>query len=162
MPLARHLLPDPAEFYAAQVERLQGRGTWRTGDCPWHGGHSLAVNVESGGFCCRNCGVKGGDPLAFLMLRDGLDFEAAARALGAWEEGTGPRATSRPRGLSAADRIVLARPALMKAHLILSDAHRVIAKTFPNADMRELLGLSEHDWQTFVQAHADVARVLED
>ena len=39
---------------------------------------------------------------------------------------------------------------------------KVFADFDSGVHMRELLGLSEHDWQTFVQAHADVARVLED
>lgn len=162
MPLARHLLPDPETFYVSEVQRLEGRGQWRTGDCPWHGGHSLAVNVESGGFCCRNCGVKGGDPLAFLMLRDGIDFEAAARVLGAWEEAPSRHGAARPRGLSAADRIVLVRPALMTAHLVMSDLRRGFLNAFPDADTRAFLGITEHDWQCFLQAHAAVARVLED
>ena len=40
---------------------------------------------NTGAFRCMVCGAKGGDVLAFYMLRHGLRFIDAAKALGAWE-----------------------------------------------------------------------------
>jgi DNA primase len=48
-------------------------------------GHaSLSIHRERGAFRCFACGARGGDVLAFEMLRSGADFKRAARALGAW------------------------------------------------------------------------------
>jgi hypothetical protein len=43
------------------------------------------VNLATGGFRCFACGAKGGDVIAFLRLRYGLDFVSACRQLGAWK-----------------------------------------------------------------------------
>jgi hypothetical protein len=45
---------------------------------------SLSIHREWGAFRCFACGARGGDLLAFEMLRSGTDFKSAARALGAW------------------------------------------------------------------------------
>jgi hypothetical protein len=45
---------------------------------------SFFVNLKHGAFFCHNCGAKGGDVLAFIRLRHGLDFKSAAQSLGAW------------------------------------------------------------------------------
>lgn len=46
--------------------------------------------MHEGHFCCFSCGAKGGDVLAFVMQRDGLDFKRAAQSLGAWLEAPTP------------------------------------------------------------------------
>ena len=86
----RELLPPPIAFWEGEFGKL-GRGGkgWRRVLCPFHSDHhpSLSVNVESGGFYCFACGAKGGDLLAFVRLRDGVDFKTAAQRLGAWQDG---------------------------------------------------------------------------
>jgi CHC2 zinc finger len=84
-------LPPASVFYRKEFQRLSrpSRGWARTA-CPFHQGHNrtaFSVNLETGGFRCFNCGVKGGDVVAYVMLRDRLDFKAAAKSLGAWDEG---------------------------------------------------------------------------
>jgi hypothetical protein len=46
--------------------------------------------LESGGFYCFSCHARGGDIVAYLMLRDGIDFKNAAQLLGAWENWAKP------------------------------------------------------------------------
>ncbi|MGL4666456.1 MAG: CHC2 zinc finger domain-containing protein [Saezia sp.] len=87
MSFDRTLLPEPVDFYESQGMVLTGKGLWQKTLCPFHDDKSpsLSVNTHSGGFYCFSCGAKGGDVLSFLMQRDGLDFIAAAKALGAWK-----------------------------------------------------------------------------
>jgi hypothetical protein len=86
----RELLPPALSFWEGEFGAL-GRGSkgWRRVLCPFHPDRhpSLSVNVESGGFSCFSCGAKGGDLVAFVMLRDGVDFKTAAQCLGAWQGG---------------------------------------------------------------------------
>ena len=105
MSFDRNLLPDPASYYEAQGLRLTGprSAKWRTTACAFHGGSdSMRVNLRTGGFCCMNCGARGGDVLAYEMAVSGLDFIEAARRLGAWvEDGRPPTSASqRPAPLS--------------------------------------------------------------
>jgi hypothetical protein len=85
----RELLPPALSFWEGEFGSL-GRGgkSWRRVLCPFHRDHhpSLSVNAESGGFYCFACGAKGGDLVAYVMLRDGVDFKAAAQMLGAWRQ----------------------------------------------------------------------------
>ena len=87
--LDRSLLPDPAEFYARELDSLKGAGTWRDALCPFHGDKrpSLRVNVKTGAYRCMACGEGGSDLIAFLRRRDGLSFPEACRRLGCWIEG---------------------------------------------------------------------------
>ena len=82
----RSRLPSPASYYAAQGLALKGKGAWRDAVCPFHADSkpSLRVRLETGAFSCMACGAHGGDVLAFHMQRHGLNFKAAAVALGAW------------------------------------------------------------------------------
>jgi len=92
------LLPAPRNFYEREFGRLSrpSRG-WASCKCPFHesgGGRrkrsrSFAVNLGTGAFNCFHCGAKG-DLIKFVMLRDGLDFKAAAQVLGAWDESPSP------------------------------------------------------------------------
>lgn len=84
--LNRALLPSPSDYYGAEGIDLLGMGTWRSALCPFHSDTrpSMRVLVETGAFRCMTCGAKGGDVLAFHMLRHRLRFVDAAKALGAW------------------------------------------------------------------------------
>lgn len=83
----RDLLPRPAEYFRSQGLLLTGAGEWKNARCPFHNDTkpSLRVRLDTGGFRCMVCGVKGGDVLAFHMQRYGLRFHEAAKQLGAWE-----------------------------------------------------------------------------
>ncbi len=86
--LIREHLPEPASFYSSERIKLLGKGRWRGALCPFHNdtNPSLRVLCATGAFCCMACGAKGRDVLAFYMLRHGLRFVDAAKALGAWRE----------------------------------------------------------------------------
>src|SRR5438445_13818377 len=87
----RSSLPDPAEYFEGQGLKLVGRGKWRSTRCVFHGGSdSMRINIDSGGFCCMNCGARGGDVLTYAMQAQGLAFTEAARSLGAWVDGGKP------------------------------------------------------------------------
>jgi hypothetical protein len=105
----RDALPAPLDFYEAEGLTLTGHGKWRNARCPLHGGTSLRINLQSGAFCCMGgCEFRGGDVIAFLMLRDGLTFVAACKRLGAWVESRrGPRHQASAPALSARDRLEL-------------------------------------------------------
>lgn len=82
----RSRLPDPAQYYAAHVEKLThpNAAGWAQGRCPFHedGNASLSVHVtgERGNWrCFASCG--GGDMVGFHMRLTGLDFRAAVRDL---------------------------------------------------------------------------------
>lgn len=86
MKFDRNLLPNPAEFYAANLARMKpGRNGWGLALCCFHPDKnpSLAVNLEKGAFKCFSCGAKGGDVLDFYRLRHNVDFMTAVKALGA-------------------------------------------------------------------------------
>lgn len=75
-------LPDPAGYYAANVQRL-GRANqtgWALGLCPFHDDHnpSLSVNLETGAFACHACGAKGSGVISFHMRLTGLSYREAA------------------------------------------------------------------------------------
>ena len=59
---------------------------WAQVRCVFHeDGHaSLSIHREFGAFRSFARDARGGDTLAFEMLRSGADFKSAARALGAW------------------------------------------------------------------------------
>jgi hypothetical protein len=89
----KELLPPAASFYERELGELRrpSRG-WASpkAGCPFHDSKSktsFSVNLDTGGFYCFGCGAKGGDVAAFVMLRDKVDFKAAAQSLGAWDDG---------------------------------------------------------------------------
>lgn len=59
----------------------------------------MRVNAATGGFCCMNCGARGGDVLAYHMATHGLEFVAAAKALGTWVDDGKPNKPQRPTAL---------------------------------------------------------------
>jgi hypothetical protein len=84
----KELLPPPRLFYERELGKLgrPSRG-WARARYPFHQpdrNPSFSINLNSGGFYCFACGAKGGDILAFVMLRDNIDFKAAAVRLGVW------------------------------------------------------------------------------
>jgi DNA primase len=85
----RDLLPAAVLFYERELGnfRTRPRNGWVRTNCPFHkskSGTSFSINLQSGAFHCFGCGAKGGTVLNFIMLRDGLDFKAAAQVLGCW------------------------------------------------------------------------------
>ena len=79
------LLPSPGEYYRKQGLTLRGGGEWKSAICPFHPDTkpSLRLRLDSGGFKCMACGVRGGDIVAFHMKRYNLDFVSAVKELGA-------------------------------------------------------------------------------
>jgi hypothetical protein len=101
MSFDRTLLPDPIGYFEEQGLRLTGRGKWRTAECRFHGGSdSMRINVARGGWCCMNCGAKGGDVLAYHMRLHDMEFVPAARQLGAWVDDGAPILPLKPAPLS--------------------------------------------------------------
>jgi DNA primase len=85
------LLPPAKVFYLSEIGPLtrEDRRGWAKGRCPFHeskSGKSFSVHVSDGGWFCHGCGVKGGDIVAFLMKRDGMNFRQACESLGAWKD----------------------------------------------------------------------------
>ena len=86
----RGSLPPAQPFYERELGefRRPSRG-WAPpkSGCPFHDSKSktsFRVNLETGGFHCFGCGVKGGDVLAFVRLRYKLNFKEGAQKLNAW------------------------------------------------------------------------------
>lgn len=83
----RNRLPAVADYYRPIFGELRFNASgWAQVRCVFHeDGHaSLSIHCERGAFRCFACGARGGDVLAFEMLRSGTDFKCAARALAAW------------------------------------------------------------------------------
>jgi len=147
----REQLPDPLAYFDGEGVPLKGPGTWRTGPCHFHGGSdSLRVNIKTGGFMCMNCMVKGGDVLAYVMQRHGLEFVQAARSLGAYaDDGKVHQGQDKPTTLSARAAMELAAHDTMTAALVLSDVlhdRKVIAA----------------DWEALAACHRNLARIAEE
>lgn len=95
MSFDRNRLPDALGYFEGEGLTVKGRGKWRSTACPFHDDStpSMRINVETGGWCCMSCGVKGGDVLAFQMERHGVDFVTAAKALACWVDDGRPAPT---------------------------------------------------------------------
>jgi len=83
----RELLPPPQSFYERELGRLTraNRKGWSQARCPFHesgSGKSFSVNLKTGGFYCFGCDAKGGDVVAFVMLKQKVDFKTAGKILG--------------------------------------------------------------------------------
>jgi hypothetical protein len=133
----RARLPDAATYFEGQGLKLDGRGEWLKTKCLFHGGSdSMRINVNSGGWVCMACQVKGGDVLAFHMQYYGLDFVAAAKELGAWTPNGNP-GHQRPKPFSAKDALgVLRFEALFTAVAACNLAQGV---TLTEADRKRLI-----------------------
>lgn len=87
MSFDRNLLPEPVAYFENQGLVLAGPrvAKWKTTACQFHdGSDSMRVNTASGYWQCMNCGVSGGDVLAYHMQLHGMEFIDAAKQLGAW------------------------------------------------------------------------------
>jgi hypothetical protein len=117
MSFDRQALPEPEFYFENAGLILQGRGTWRTTTCNFHGGRTtMRVNIRSGAWVCMSCGQKGGDVLAYEMKVTGADFVDAARALGAWKDDGRTPAPATPKAFSARDALsILASEANLAA-----------------------------------------------
>jgi hypothetical protein len=86
--LDRSSLPSPLSYLASSGLRIGSRsGEWFSVCCPVHNRGaekkpSLSVNINSGGFKCFSCGVKGGDIIALHRLITKLGFREAVADLG--------------------------------------------------------------------------------
>ncbi|MCB1947326.1 MAG: hypothetical protein KDF55_17555 [Thauera sp.] len=110
----------------------------------------LRINVESGGWVCMNCHAKGGDVLAYHQQRHGLDFVAAAKALGAWSDDARHRIhADRPRSFSARDALTCMEEELNLCMVVISD---VRSGAIPN----------DSDWARYLQAAGRIARIAEE
>ena len=132
-------LPAPIDYFDLEGVQLKGPGKWKTGPCHFHGGSdSMRVNVQSGGWCCMNCGTKGGDVLAYTMQRHGLGFVEAARALGAYIDDNKPhRGPAKATTLSARDAMQLVAFELNVPVVVI-------------ADIRSGVIPCDADWQRFL------------
>jgi CHC2 zinc finger len=90
----RELLPLARSFYERELGELRrpdSRGWAKPkAGCPFHASNSktsFSVNLTSGAFHCFGCDVGGGDVIAFIRLRYGLNFKEACRRLGCWDDG---------------------------------------------------------------------------
>jgi hypothetical protein len=94
----RELLPPPRACYERENGPLgpERRG-WAQGRCPFHkskSGRSFSVNLATGGFHCFGCDARGGDVIAFVMLRDHISFVEACKTLGCWRNVTADERTA--------------------------------------------------------------------
>jgi hypothetical protein len=83
----RDRLPTVESYYRPIFGSLRFNASgWAPVRCVFHNdGHaSLSIHRVRGAFRCFACGARGGDVLAFEMLRSGTDFRSAARVLGTW------------------------------------------------------------------------------
>lgn len=83
----RTRLPPVADYYRPVFGELRFNVSgWMQVRCVFHEDRhaSLSIHCGRGAFRCFACDARGGDLLAFEMLRTGADFKTAARALGAW------------------------------------------------------------------------------
>jgi hypothetical protein len=138
MTFIRDALPNPVPYFEGQGLILEGKGTWRTTRCDFHGGSdSLRVNTLTGGFVCMAaCGARGGDVLDYHRAAHGLGFVEAAKALGAWvEDGTPNTGSTRPTAIPARALLQLAAHELTICVVVLADA---LAARMKDADYQRL------------------------
>lgn len=79
---------DSHDFYLREqnICRFGSRSrSWAiAGLCPFHDDSrqgSFKVNLTTGAFRCWSCGAYGGDIIAFIQKRDGLEFVETLRKL---------------------------------------------------------------------------------
>lgn len=139
MALNKNLLPDPQTYYEAQGLTLKGakNAVWKTTRCEFHrGSDSMRIFVASGGFVCMACGVKGGDVLSYHQQLYGLDFESAAKQLGAWVDDGKPYRSNKPAPLPARVALFVLRE---EATLIALEGSRIGHGILPtDADLERI------------------------
>jgi hypothetical protein len=82
--LSRSSLPEPAKYYAQYFSIPSSNRGHVLVHCCFHDDRtpSLSIDLTDGWFNCFGCGTKGGDVLAFHMLKHNLKFIDACRDLG--------------------------------------------------------------------------------
>ena len=87
--LDRSSLPSPLSYLTSAGLRIGKRsGSWISTCCPIHKGGaeknpSMSVEVNTGGFFCHTCGIKGGDIVALhRLIHPNLRFRDAVADLG--------------------------------------------------------------------------------
>lgn len=145
-------LPAPQEYFLSQDIELKGhrRSIWQTAPCRFHGGSdSMRVNTLNGAWICMACGERGGDVLSYHMRATGMDFCAAAKALGAWEGNDPARADSlKPRPLPASAALQVLRDESLLAAVAACNVAQGVS-------------LSDVDRSRLVQASARISRIAE-
>ena len=73
------------DFYQSHTPLKLTGGEWR-GPCPLHGGQgaNFTVDPDTGHWYCHSRCQEGGDILAFVQKRDGVDFLTALERIAAW------------------------------------------------------------------------------
>ena len=135
----RSRLPDPVQYFESERLVLLGKGKWRSTRCVFHGGSdSMRINTDSGGFCCMNCGARGGDVVAYAMQAQGLGFIEAARSLGAWIDDGKPDRVPRERvsKLSMRERLEVLYPESLLLLIVGSDMRH--KRAISDADFERL------------------------
>lgn len=125
MSFDRNSLPDPQTYYEAQGLTLRGakNAIWKTTRCEFHGGSdSMRIFAASGGFVCMACRVKGRDVLSYHQRLYGLDFESAAKQLGAWVDDGKRHHSRKPAPLPAREALFVLRE---EATLIAIEGTRI-------------------------------------
>jgi hypothetical protein len=122
----RENLPDPYHYYADVAGlKLDGKGTWLTGPCEFHGSRAtMRVNKHTGGYVCMAaCGARGGNVLDYHRAKHGMGFVEAAKALGAYiEDGKAYTGPTRPTAIPARDLLRSVADELQLCAFVLSDA----------------------------------------
>tara|TARA_Y100001934_G_scaffold280046_1_gene385635 strand:- start:355 stop:654 length:300 start_codon:yes stop_codon:yes gene_type:complete len=79
----RSSIPDPVQYYSQYFSIPQNRRRVLV-PCCFHDDQtpSLSLNLTDGWFNCFGCGAKGGDVLAFHMLKHNMKFIQACKDLG--------------------------------------------------------------------------------
>ena len=145
----RALLPPAHSFYERELGRLTrpSRG-WARANCPFHQSKShtsLSINLDSGGFFCHGCGVKGGDVVAFVRLRNRCSFNMACETLGI-----------RRGSITPAERVEITRRQQDREAQQQREAERKEVERHERLRLREHLhavdtlyreAIQEHDWQ---------------
>lgn len=144
----RSRLPDPVTFFESEGLPVTGTGKWRTTSCQFHdGSDSMRINTESGGWVCMACGEKGGDVLAYVMRKHGLEFVEAARVLGAYVDDAQPhRGSMRPTTLSARDAMAVIAIELYVVAIVI-------------ANIRKGVIPSDADWERFLDGAGRIIRL---
>lgn len=145
----RERLPDALTYFVDQGLPVSAKGKWRTTRCDFHrGSDSLRINTVTGAWVCMACGAKGGDVLSYQMQMYGMDFIAAAKALGAWLENDKIVRIQKPTPLPARAALeVIQQEAMLAAVAAANVANGVT--------------LSELDRSRLLQAAGRINRILE-
>ena len=143
-------LPDVADYYGSQGLTIGKHGNkgWRKANCLFcNSRDNFNINLLSGGFHCWSCEAKGGDLVAFQMLRHGQEFTQAAKDLGAWVDDGKPAQRTKPMPISYRDALTAIA---YEAQLIVVTA----AAFFRNKE------LSEQDLARMAQAVGRINKLL--